>query len=138
MSPPRLLPLVILAMTAAGSAAAQEPDQFNLECREFRDPDTLLETADHEFSVDLATMTVCRRNNPRCATVVRHGRFLEFSYRFQNQGHEHEVFRLYDPETGWLTQIMRMDGNVGRSYGDAVCKVRPFRQIEPALAAASG
>jgi len=127
----RKTPLLVMALTLgfAAAAEAQEMQKFNLECREFSDPDTLYPDANHEFSVDLDTLTVCRRNNPSCATVLRHGRFLEFSYRFENLGREYEVFRLYDPQTGWLTQIMRVDRNVGRTYGDAVCEVRPFAPV---------
>lgn len=120
-----LLPFLILMATPA---AAQDV-RFNLECREFEDPDTLRTSLDHEFSVDLDAMTVCRRRNPRCATVVRQGRFLEFSYPFTDGTTQFEMFRLYDPQSGWLTQIMRVQGEPGRTYGDAVCQVRPFESV---------
>ncbi len=113
----------------ATPALVQAQTRFNLDCREFEDRDTLGTHIDHQFSVDLDAMSVCRRGNPRCAEVVRQGRFLEFSYRFQDGDHAMEVFRLYDPETGWLTQIMRRVGEPGRSYGDAVCEVRPFTAV---------
>ena len=123
------LTLCILTLMIAAPAAAQEATKFNLACSEFEDPDTLRTGIDHEFSVDLDALTVCRRGNPRCADVVRQGRFLEFSYRIPDGDRELEVFRLYDPLTGWLTQIMRYDGERGRSYGDAVCEVRPFADV---------
>lgn len=121
--------LTLLLLALATPVAAQDAVRFNLECREFIDPDTLMAEAVHEFSVDLETMTVCRRRNPRCNAVVRHGRFLELGYAFESEGRHYEVFRLFDPQTGWLTQIMRVDRNVGRSYGDAVCEVKPFASV---------
>lgn len=123
------LPLALLLMMLAAPVAAQESQQFNLACREFDDPDTLRTVVDHDFSVDLQTMTVCRRGNPRCADVVRHGRFLEFSYPFTDGDTDFEMFRLYDPQSGWLTQIMRVVGEPGRTYGDALCEVRPFASV---------
>jgi hypothetical protein len=123
------LTTLIVALGLAGPAAAQEIAKFNLDCSEFTDPDTVRTVVDHEFSVDLDAMTVCRRGNARCAQVVRHGRFLEFSYRIPDGNLTLEMFRLYDPQTGWLTQIMRYDGEIGRTYGDAVCTVRPFADV---------
>jgi hypothetical protein len=123
------LTLALVLLCVAAPAAAQEASRFNLECSEFTDPDTVRQVVDHEFSVDLDALTVCRRNNPRCAEVVRQGRFLELGYRVPDGDRTLEVFRLYDPQTGWLTQIMRYEGEIGRSYGDAVCKVTPFRTV---------
>ncbi len=123
------LPLALLLILAASPVAAQEAQQFNLYCREFDDPDTPSTVIDHNFSVDLDAMTVCRRGNPRCADVVRQGRFLEFSYLFSDGDTEFQMFRLYDPQTGWLTQIMRRVGEPGRTYGDALCEVRPFASV---------
>jgi hypothetical protein len=123
------LTLTLLLLALATPVAAQDAVRFNLECKEFIDPDTLMAEAVHEFSVDLETMTVCRRRNPRCNAVVRHGRFLELGYTFESEGQHYEVFRLYDPQSGWLTQIMRVDRNVGRTYGDAVCEVKPFASV---------
>ncbi|WP_029087683.1 hypothetical protein [Brevundimonas aveniformis] len=121
--------LVAALTLLATPALAHEEARFNLDCREFEDRETLATHIDHQFSVDLDAMSVCRRGNPRCAEVVRQGRFLEFSYRFQDGDQAMEVFRLYDPETGSLTQIMRRVGDPGRSYGDAVCEVRPFASV---------
>jgi hypothetical protein len=125
------LRLAIAAALAlfASPALAQEEARFNLECREFDDPDTLRTEINHIFSVDLTTLTVCRRGNPRCAEVVRQGRFLEFSYPFSDGHTDFQMFRLYDPETGWLVQIMRVVGEPGRTYGDALCEVRPFTAV---------
>jgi hypothetical protein len=124
----RALSVAVLVLFAPPTAA-QDADRFNLSCSEFETPDTLRTEIDHEFSVDLDSLTVCRRGNPRCAEVVRHGRFLEFSYRIPDGDQTLEVFRLYDPQTGWLTQIMRYDGAHGRTYGDAVCQVQPFASV---------
>lgn len=123
------LTVSLIALLIAAPAAAQEAKRFNLTCSEFEDADTLRDEVDHEFSVDLESMTVCRRGNPRCAQVVRQGRFLEFSYRIPDGDRELEVFRLYDPQTGWLTQIMRYDDEHGRTYGDAVCRTAPFASV---------
>jgi hypothetical protein len=123
------LSALLVALAVAAPAAAQDAARFNLECREFTDPDTLTPYVVSEFSVDLETLTVCRRRNPRCNDVVRQGRFLELGYSFESEGRHYEVFRLYDPQTGWLTQIMRVDGDVGRTYGDAVCEVKPFASV---------
>lgn len=124
----RALISVVLALLAT-PVAAQDDVRFNLLCSEFENPDTLRTSVDHRFSVDLEAMTVCRLGNPRCAAVVRHGRFLEFSYPFSDDTTQFEMFRLYDPQTGWLTQIMRVQGEVGRTYGDAVCEVHPFASV---------
>ena len=124
----RLALAAVLTLLATPSLA-QEAARINLDCREFEDRDTLRTETDHQFSVDLDAMSVCRRGNPRCAEVVRQGRFLEFSYPFSDGDTDFQMFRLYDPETGWLTQIMRVVGEPGRSYGDAVCEVRPFAAV---------
>ena len=121
--------LTAAVILVATPVAAQDNVRFNLHCSEFENPDTLRTSIDHQFSVDLQAMSVCRRGNPRCATVVRHGRFLEFSYPFSDDTTQFEMFRLYDPQTGWLTQIMRVQGEVGRTYGDALCEVRPFTAV---------
>lgn len=121
--------VALLASLIAAPAVAQDAERFNLVCREFEDPDTLRDVADHEFSVDLQTMTVCRANNVRCWPVVRQGRFLEMTYTYPYRGRTEVVFRLYDPQTGWLTQIMRTEDEPGRNYGDAVCEVTPFASV---------
>ncbi|MDP3405176.1 MAG: hypothetical protein Q8S03_10830, partial [Brevundimonas sp.] len=115
-----------------GMAAAQDDRKFNLECREFADPDTLLDSVTHVFSVDMGALEVCRGGNSRCTTIVDHGRFLEFSYGFTDGVQTFELFRLYDRRTGWLTQVMRSPGEQDRSYGDAVCEIRPFDSVGPA------
>ena len=120
---------LILALVLTTPVAAQETAQFNIYCREFDDPDTLSTVMDHEFSIDLDAMTVCRRRSNRCWDVVRHGRFLELSYPYTDGHRQYEMFRLYDPRTGWLTQIMRVEGQQDRTYGDALCEVRPFASV---------
>jgi len=121
--------VLALALFFAAPAAAQEASQFNIYCREFDDPDTLSTVMDHEFSIDLDAMTVCRRRSTRCWDVVRQGRFLELSYSFSDGHRQYEMFRLYDPRTGWLTQIMRVEGQRDRTYGDALCQTRPFASV---------
>ncbi|MBN8552972.1 MAG: hypothetical protein J0L52_08780 [Caulobacterales bacterium] len=115
----------------ATSAAAQDAERFNLHCSEFNDetPQQLRGTIDHVFSLDLETMTVCRDGNPRCWGIERQGRFLELTYPFDDGDDDYEMFRLYDPETGWLTQVIRIVGQPGNSYGEAVCEVHPFASV---------
>lgn len=123
--------LGLLFALIASPALAQDQDRFNLFCREFdrEDRGRFSDVLQHEFSIDLEAMTVCRRNNTRCWDVVRQGRFLELSYPFSDGTHQYEMFRLYDPRTGWLTQVIRREGEAGRSYGEAVCEVRAFESV---------
>ena len=126
----RFLLIPFLALMAF-PAMAQDDVRFNLKCSEFDDqrPQQLRTTIDHEFSIDLETMTVCRGGNTRCWDIVRQGRFLELTYPFSDGRDDYEMFRLYDPQTGWLTQVIRIVGQPGGSYGEAVCQVHPFASV---------
>ena len=123
----RALVTVALALIAT-PVAAQDQARFNLRCSEFEDRNRtqLRDVVDHEFSLDLDTLTVCRRGHARCWTIERQGRFLELTYPFSDGEDDYEMFRLYDPETGWLTQVIRIVGEPGGSYGEAVCEVHPY------------
>ena len=121
--------LIIAALgLLATPVAAQDDVRFNLQCREFDDatPQQLRDVVDHEFALDLETMIVCRNGNTRCWSIERQGRFLELTYPFSDGRDDYEMFRLYDPETGWLTQVIRIVGEPGGSYGEAVCEVHPY------------
>lgn len=119
----------IAAAITVSPAAAQDARRFNLECRELDRHGVAGEQLDHVFSVDLDAREACRRGNPHCAPVVDHGRWLELSYTFGDGDRTFEMFRLYDRRTGWLDQVIREGDAPGRSYGDAVCEVRPFDDL---------
>ena len=123
----RLIAALFVTLIAA-PAVAQDAERFNLQCSEFDDRNRtqLRDVVDHEFSLDLEAMTVCRNGNVGCWPIERHGRFLELTYPFSDGTDDYEMFRLYDPETGWLTQVIRIVGEPGGSYGEAVCEVHPY------------
>lgn len=126
----RLTPL-ILALAIAAPAAAQDAEKFNLYCQEAQEDGRLSTVADHHFSLDLDSMTVCREGNSGCWEIVRQGRFLELSYPFNDGQDDWQMFRLYDPSSRWLVQNIRKVGEPGMDYGSAHCEVRPFRSLAP-------
>lgn len=114
------------AVLAGGAVHAWDDARFNLICRDIAQDGSLSSDIGDRFSVDLETMRVCRRNNSRCFDIVDHGRWLEFSYDFDNEDGVWRMFRLYDRQTGWLDQMIRPVGEPGQPFGDSVCERIPF------------
>lgn len=134
--------LIILSLGCAlpGLANAAPAKRFDLVCYEIGQGGHLKrDRVDQHFRVDGQGRKYCRVDiNGGCEIkpFKKRGRWWDLSYRFTTpDGKAYEVSRIYDTETGYLDQVIRIVGQSGNPYGDLACEAAPFSGFRPSMPA---
>jgi|SRR5215217_2533549 len=134
----RVLILGFLATSILAGAAQATERRFDLICNALVGEGVqTLPTKGARYKIDLSRKQACvpwtYDTPPKCKVrpIKVAGRWIDLSYRFEDGDERYEMYRVYDMESGWMHQILRLVGEPGAPFGDAVCAKAPFTGFEP-------
>lgn len=134
----------LLALLLAGQAAAAEPRQFDIVCRDVTKGPQTTPTEGRRYKIDLDRGAFCQPWTydavPKCRVrpLREVDRWIDLSYAFSDDRNHYEMYRVYDRKSGWMDQVLRVVGEPGTPHGDAVCSVAPFTGFTPLWEPGSG